>query len=133
MLELEMVWNGELHTFRLDDGEHKVGRAPDNQISVPVASVSKNHAVLRVEGERLFVRDVGSTNGTDIDGQVLTRNEESEVPIHATVRFAGIPLWRQRDEMDQTATTFFSRDEELASQISYRPSEGFTENARTRI
>jgi putative methionine-R-sulfoxide reductase with GAF domain len=133
MLELEMVWNGELHTFRLDDGEHKVGRAPDNQISVPVASVSKNHAVLRIEGDRLFVRDIGSTNGTDIEGQVLTRNEETEVPPHATVRFAGIPLWRQRDETDQTATTFFSRDEELASQISYRPSEGFTENARTRI
>lgn len=130
MLELEMVINGQLKPLSLEDGEHKVGRAVDNELVLPVSSVSKVHAVLRVLGPHLYVRDLGSTNGTDIDGQPVGR-DEIEVPKHATLRFAGVPLWRRIQGDDSTAT--LSRDDEVSSSTIYRPEQGFTENARARI
>ena len=130
MLELEMVVNGQLSPLSLEDGEYKVGRAPESDITLSVPSVSKNHAVLRVAGNALYVRDIGSTNGTDIDGQPVGQ-EETEVPKHATVRFAGVPLWRRIQGDDSTAT--LSRDDEVSSSTIYRPEEGFTDNARARI
>ena len=130
MLELEMVINGQLRPLSLDDGEFKVGRAVENEVTLPVPSVSKVHAILRVRGNRLYVRDLGSTNGTDIDGQPIGR-DEVEVPKHATLRFAGVPVWRRIQGDDSTAT--LSRDEEVSSSTVYRPEEGFSENARTRI
>lgn len=125
-----MVINGQLQPLSLDDGEYKVGRAVENRVTLPVPSVSKVHAVLRVSGSRLYVRDLGSTNGTDIDGQPVGK-EEVEVPKHATLRFAGVPVWRRIKSEDSTAT--LSRDEEVSSSTIYRPEEGFTENARARI
>ena len=59
MLEIEIAWGDKNHPYKLEDGEHTVGRAGDSAIQIPVARVSKSHAVVRVEGARLFVRDTG--------------------------------------------------------------------------
>lgn len=130
MLELELVVNGQLTPLQLEDGLYRVGRAPDTDITISVPSVSKHHAVLRVEGDALFVRDLGSTNGTDIDGKPVG-NEEIEAGKHTTVRFAGVPLWRTVRGDDSTAT--LSRDEEVSSSTIYRPDEDYSESARARI
>ena len=45
------------------------GRAPDNDISLDDPRVSRYHAVLRREGERLILEDLGSTNGTLVNGK----------------------------------------------------------------
>ncbi|HEU4928271.1 MAG TPA: FHA domain-containing protein, partial [Candidatus Krumholzibacteria bacterium] len=64
MQNLEITWEGEAHRFALDDGEHTVGRSSENAVQVAMARVSKRHAMIRVDGERLLVRDLGSRNGT---------------------------------------------------------------------
>ena len=130
MIELELVINGRLTPLRLDDGEYRVGRAPDTDITISVPSVSKHHAIVRVAGQSLYVRDLGSTNGTDVDGQPVG-NEEVEAGKHATVRFAGVPLWRTVRGEDSTAT--LSRDEEVSSSTIYRPDQDYSESARARI
>ncbi len=45
------------------------GRAPDNDISLDDPRVSRYHAVLRREGEQLILEDLGSTNGTLVNGK----------------------------------------------------------------
>jgi len=130
VLELELVINGQLTPVQLEDGLYSVGRAPDTDITIAVPSVSKHHAQIRVEGSSLFVKDLGSTNGTDIDGQPIG-NEEIEAGKHATIRFAGVPLWRTVRGDDSTAT--LSRDDEVSSSTIYRPDEDFSEKARARI
>ncbi len=45
------------------------GRAPDNDISLDDSRVSRYHAVLRRDGEQLILEDLGSTNGTAVNGK----------------------------------------------------------------
>ena len=53
-----------------------VGRDDENDITLPHESVSGSHAELLLRGEDVHVRDLGSTNGTYING-----NKVAESPL----------------------------------------------------
>jgi DNA-binding winged helix-turn-helix (wHTH) protein len=53
----------------LSPGEHVIGRVADANIRIDVPGVSRRHARLRVSGEAVFVEDLGSKNGTYVDGR----------------------------------------------------------------
>jgi pSer/pThr/pTyr-binding forkhead associated (FHA) protein len=55
--------------FLLDEGEHEAGRNPAALIFLDDITVSRHHAAFRVAEERLSVHDLGSTNGTYVNGQ----------------------------------------------------------------
>lgn len=59
--------------FRLPQGEVlEIGRDPDAGISIPeVLSISRRHARLRYGGRVVTVEDLGSTNGTYVNGQLV--------------------------------------------------------------
>jgi two-component system, cell cycle response regulator len=57
--------------FPLPAGESIVGRAPDSRVALLDGEVSRHHARLRVEGGRAEVEDLGSTNGTQVNGSVI--------------------------------------------------------------
>ena len=71
-LELAFSVAGEARTFRLDaaagEGPVTVGRSLDNRLVLADRSVSRRHAELAAEEGAWVVRDLGSTNGTAIDG-----------------------------------------------------------------
>src|SRR2546423_6655529 len=46
----------------------KIGKANDNDVVIDHPTVSRNHLVVRRQGDRFLVQDLGSTNGTFIDG-----------------------------------------------------------------
>lgn len=48
--------------------ELQVGRSTDCAISIDDGRVSRKHAVLRVQGETVTVEDLGSANGTRVNG-----------------------------------------------------------------
>jgi tetratricopeptide (TPR) repeat protein len=52
--------------------EFVLGRATDNAISIPDSSVSRRHAVVRKMGAGWTVGDLGSGNGTLVNGEPLT-------------------------------------------------------------
>lgn len=72
-------------TVRLKDGENTVGRLSSADIMIDNPSISRHHAVVAVRGDKVFVRDAGSRNGTFIDEQKI--EQETEVPSTAEVRF----------------------------------------------
>lgn len=51
-----------------DGRDVTVGRHPDSDVVLSHPAVSGHHAVIRLEAEGVVVRDVGSTNGTFVDG-----------------------------------------------------------------
>lgn len=51
-----------------------VGRAADCEIVVPGPSVSNRHARLRWQRGELLIEDLGSANGTYLDGEKVTRS-----------------------------------------------------------
>ncbi|MDQ3266898.1 MAG: sigma 54-interacting transcriptional regulator [Myxococcota bacterium] len=48
--------------------ELKIGKAPDNDVVLDHPTVSRNHLVVRRQGDRFLVQDLESTNGTLVDG-----------------------------------------------------------------
>src|SRR5499433_1857622 len=55
-------------SFPLAQPGVKVGKAPDNDLVIDHPTVSRNHLIVRRQGDRFLVQDLGSTNGTFIDG-----------------------------------------------------------------
>ncbi|HZQ66427.1 MAG TPA: FHA domain-containing protein [Gaiellaceae bacterium] len=53
------------------DGELTIGRAEDNDLTVEKPTVSRHHALVTEEGDRWFVEDRGSFNGTYLNGSRL--------------------------------------------------------------
>lgn len=71
-LILEMVEGNEAgRTFPLG-GEVTAGRDPSQPIAVTDDQVSRQHANFTVVGDEVTVKDLGSRNGTYVNGQVLT-------------------------------------------------------------
>ncbi len=62
--------------WSLDEGTTKVGRDPEDGIFLDDVTVSRHHAEFTVAGETLSVRDLGSTNGTYVNG---SRAESAEL------------------------------------------------------
>lgn len=59
-------------TFVLDQDLLTVGRDPGNDIVIGDPQVSRHHARIRRQGSLMVIEDVGSTNGTYINGMLLT-------------------------------------------------------------
>ncbi len=50
----------------------KVGRTPDNELVLPLPEISRQHCLLQVQGSQVVLTDMGSTNGTYVEGRRLT-------------------------------------------------------------
>ena len=57
--------------FPLGDGAFTIGRLPECEFLLNGDRVSRRHTRLEVKGESLFLMDLGSTNGTQLEGQPL--------------------------------------------------------------
>jgi len=51
----------------LPDGETVFGRDGENDVVVPLDSISRRHCAFLTDGDRIEVRDLGSTNGTYVN------------------------------------------------------------------
>ncbi|HSJ94395.1 MAG TPA: DUF3662 and FHA domain-containing protein [Gaiellaceae bacterium] len=52
-----------------------LGRSREADLRLADANVSRKHAAIRREGEAYWVTDLGSTNGTEVNGERVTRHE----------------------------------------------------------
>ncbi len=60
---------GEPRELTLFGRELSLGSEPTNDLTIPVAGVSKRHAIIRRRAGRLEVTDLDSTNGTFVNGR----------------------------------------------------------------
>src|SRR5689334_7064282 len=58
--------------YPLDQFPFTLGRDPANQLAVDGAGVSRRHAQLSLAGDALVLEDLGSSNGTYVNGVRLT-------------------------------------------------------------
>jgi FHA domain len=70
-LMLEIMCPGERSRVTAFTDGTLIGRGPQCQIVLHDATVSKHHAVLRIDGSRVLVEDLQSTNGTLVNGRVI--------------------------------------------------------------
>ncbi len=70
---------GEQRIISLSDGAFRLDRKhPWNEGILAKDTVSKKHAEIFSEGESFFLRDLGSTNGTSLNGDPLEINGEAK-------------------------------------------------------
>ena len=63
---------GDSKDLSFDKAEIRVGRVRDNDIVLPKGNVSKHHCHLLLQNGQLVVEDLGSTNGTYVNGRRIT-------------------------------------------------------------
>lgn len=78
--------------LRLPDGENIVGRDEQAQIRIASEEVSRKHCVLTVQGTHLRVRDLGSRNGTFVNGRPITEEVELQPGDHLVIGPMGFQL-----------------------------------------
>jgi predicted component of type VI protein secretion system len=59
-------------THELTEELITIGRAPESTILIEDPSVSARHAQLHLVGETFHLQDLGSTNGTRVNGEAVT-------------------------------------------------------------
>jgi len=63
--------NGDRKSFPLPSSVTVIGRRHDCDLRIPLASVSKRHCQLHYDNGMLKVRDLGSRNGTLVNGKAV--------------------------------------------------------------
>lgn len=61
--------------FPLNEGETVLGRSPEADIVINDSRISRKHLQITVEGEAVLVKDLGSTNGTFVNGEKVTTEQ----------------------------------------------------------
>jgi EAL domain-containing protein (putative c-di-GMP-specific phosphodiesterase class I) len=84
----KMGASGDSYTKLIDPVPFRVGRRPNASLTVPRASVSGLHAELFTQDDRLYARDLNSTNGTFINGVRVT--EVAELKVDDVIQFADV-------------------------------------------
>lgn len=71
--ELLIEVNGVVSVVRLDETSYRVGRAESNQLCFPgIPGLSREHLSLECEGTHWVARDLGSTNGSTVNGERIS-------------------------------------------------------------
>ncbi|TWT69248.1 putative cyclic-di-GMP phosphodiesterase AdrB [Crateriforma conspicua] len=76
----------------IDDDPFVIGRKAGTALRLQFRTVSGNHASLSVVDGRLMVRDLGSTNGTYLNGKRLESGLETQLKDEDLVHFAEAPF-----------------------------------------
>ncbi len=80
-----VVLSGPIRGKVLDlaPGNNFIGRAEENSITLPSGQVSRRHACISVVGNRVYLEDLGSSNGTFVDEKRI----QQKVPLRPGSRF----------------------------------------------
>jgi len=89
--------NGQRKDFPIAKAQAVIGRGEDCDLRVPLASVSRRHTRLTLQGDELAVEDLGSSNGTYVNNQRVTEEKLKAGdrlvvgPVVFTVQIDGVP------------------------------------------
>ena len=113
----KLIFTGERfagQVYELTLEKTTVGRGDHNTLALHDPSVSLAHCEILVHGPEVIVRDLGSANGTYVNG-VCLRNRQGQVKSDQTVRFGSVqarldlgnPIWD--DTASEETAVFASR------------------------
>lgn len=88
-IDPEPIRGASLRPFKLVEGDVKVlgrDKGPGIDVVAKVGCVSGVHCQLEMENNKLYVTDLGSTNGTYVDGQEMRKNNRYRVFNGSTLR-----------------------------------------------
>ena len=78
MAYLEIKTTGVVSRAKLDDFATAIGRHPDSAIVINDPDISRRHCVIEKSGEGFCIHDLGSRNGTKVNGRRVQRQTLSD-------------------------------------------------------
>jgi pSer/pThr/pTyr-binding forkhead associated (FHA) protein len=84
-----LVWDGR--ELELRSGVNSIGRSAADVLLLD-STVSRHHATLTLEGESAWIEDVGSTNGTSVNGVPLPAGERRQIYDGDTLKLGSVML-----------------------------------------
>lgn len=118
--------DGSLSRREIEVGAHLVGRAPDVDVHLASGMVSHHHAEFYWDGQRLRVRDLGSRNGTTVNGDQAVdwvSLRDGDVISFADVRFVvRIGSVTELDEDSTPPPSLGRLEQSPPAQVVTRPS-----------
>ncbi|UNC91460.1 FHA domain-containing serine/threonine-protein kinase [Candidatus Contubernalis alkaliaceticus] len=117
-----------------------VGRAPDNDVILSDATVSRHHARLYYDSGKWYIVDLGSTHGTFVNG--VPAAEDLELAPSSVIQLSGVSLYFEGDRLltDQgQVVKFLYASSDMNSQrgnnenISGNSNSSNNKTSRTRI
>lgn len=94
---LVMFKDGERRDFPITAEKTIIGRRQDSSLRIQTADVSRQHCEIYQDGKEIVVRDLGSSNGTYVNGKrvaearLLAGDKLSVGPIVFVVQVNGMP------------------------------------------
>jgi hypothetical protein len=77
MAKLILSLNGAIQgEYQLNKERMTIGRKPDNDIQIDDLEVSGEHALITTTLDDSFLEDLGSTNGTYVNGKLIKKHEK---------------------------------------------------------
>ncbi len=101
--------------FLLKAGENLIGRDPSADVLLSDGTVSRRHARIIIEEKTAYIEDLGSTNGTLLNGQPLAPGQRVPLPPQAELRLGSVQLTLELPEGFETPVVA----EEVAPPLAY--------------
>ena len=111
--------------FSLHEGNVSIGREPSNDLWIADPALSRHHCLLLPQGGQCAIRDLGSRNGTLVNGvpveEQLLRNGD-----HISVGDSVLTFLREEDNsrLSQNSIEFNETEEIGGSTVVLRPEDG---------
>jgi hypothetical protein len=67
--------DGPIDSYQLEKTNVAIGRSPGNDITIDATAISRYHASITLRDTQVVLEDLGSVNGTYIDGRKLAPND----------------------------------------------------------
>lgn len=103
--------------LRLERGLLIIGRGQDCDLVLQDTQVSRHHAELRRRGDQWFVVDLGSTNGTLVNGSSLRPNEVYPLPPGTLIQLGDTQLILE-EEPASSINPWRSPAQEMPEQVA---------------
>jgi len=108
--------SGRSRAFALPSSVTVVGRRQDCDLCIPLMVVSKRHCELNLDSGSLRLRDLGSRNGTYLNGTLVT--DEAEINAGDKIQIGPLNFVAQINGVPKNISGDFLRNSENLEQTS---------------
>ena len=85
-------------SYELTTDKTTIGRVDDNSFPIPEGSISSHHCEIKLKGDKVYVKDLGSTNGTFVSDKQVTG--EAVVPAGKVLRLGKVEIRLETGEVE---------------------------------
>ncbi len=117
-LQLKDLRTGEERTLRFEQSPIRIGRNQLNNVVIAESHVSEWHGIIRFDGNGIFYFDLGSTNGTQLEGQRLAKNTATPLTPQSQLRLWPMQITVASDGIAPAAPT---SDKTISWGVAQRP------------